>query len=752
MQGQLGLNKKHPVISIETGDNDQNLKVYIGFKFYTIVPNNSKSLRYRLLVAELAAAGFSPTALMKIFGFSRPTIMKYQAIIKNTPDETEMFDRIRGFNAQKTKLLPAVETFIVDRFPGIYLTNRATYNQQLRHEIYQKFKIVLSPEALRAVIAPLRKELAEKLEISSPLPTTATAEMVNTLTEEILLEESLVPAEIQVETIREEPPEQPVVAEKAIPKVYPQLYAGVLVLNVWLAEFSAGLGKLSPTFLQWMYQIFLTAVNFEQARYLSRPQLGDLIGETAISVSKSRATLTNLARNQFGATVTMLFQANLDCIQKYWANRPHYFYIDGHFDPYYGQIKILKGWCCRLNRTMKGTNHYAIHDLNGYPVVKELKDCFGDFRDFLKDALAQIKPIVAGRPVGIVFDRGGFSHALLGEFQTQGHYFITWEKHFDREREPALKFDSAVVIEREINEVGHFKSLEFNCAETTFQTSEKSSCRKIVFRTPKKDRDGANADFCASILTNDPALNHQQIIEFMTNRWRCQENDFKYEKKHFGLDQITSYNATPPVSIQQVIDQQQASLEALIQARTDLQAQKETLYTQLGVKRLTKNYIQTIETERREQPQSYESMVALRRLQPELKALTSQIEHQRKKLKRLLKIETKGYVRLDYRSKQILDNLRFSCRNIFYRAVNEFKSFYPNLRDYHEVFRRLIQASGQIEFSKEQVLVALYCPFFSGRVLAAVTNFVENLNQLHPVMLDGSNRKIIFSVKSKVAN
>jgi len=58
MQGQLGLNKKHPVISIETGDNDQNLKVYIGFKFYTIVPNNSKSLRYRLLVAELAAAGF----------------------------------------------------------------------------------------------------------------------------------------------------------------------------------------------------------------------------------------------------------------------------------------------------------------------------------------------------------------------------------------------------------------------------------------------------------------------------------------------------------------------------------------------------------------------------------------------------------------------------------------------------------------------------------------------------------------------
>ena len=145
-------------------------------------------------------------------------------------------------------------------------------------------------------------------------------------------------------------------------------------------------------------------------------------------------------------------------------------------------------------------------------------------------------------------------------------------------------------------------------------------------------------------------------------------------------------------------------------------------------------------------------MLTARALIPELTELTIQIDRQKNKLKRLKKIEQKGYVRLDYRSKQIFDHIRFSSRNIFYMAVNEFKSYYPNLRDYHEVFRKLIHASGHIEFSKEQVIVYLYCPFFSGRVLRAVNEFVKYVNQNQPTMLDGTNRKITFFVNSKIAN
>jgi len=756
MQGQLGLDKKNPVITIESTGDDNHLIVYIGFKYYTCIPNSSKSVRYRLLVAELAMAEFSIVSLMKIFGFSRPTIMKYREIVANTIDETEMFDKLRGYNSKKTKLLPEVEDYIIKRFPKIYTNNRATYNQQLREEIYKKYNITLSPEALRAVIAPLRKALDDgKLENSTQPQSVGDDEIVDSqiddITDEILLEEAIIPNTIPVETTFEDGSDQHI-AENGPTKVYPNLYAGLLVLNFWIADFIVGVENLSKTYLQWIYQILFAAVNFEQARYLSRELLGELMGETAISVSKSRSILKNLAENRFCHTFKSLFQSNLECIQKYWENTPHYFYIDGHFDPYYGQTEILKGWCCLLNRTMKGTNHYVIHDMNGCPVVKDLKDCFGDFRDYLKEAIGKINRIVSARPFGIVFDRGGFSQDLFAEFHSQGKYFITWEKNFDINNEPKLNFDSEVVIEREINEVGNFKLIYFRCAETTFQARKGFSCRKIILCTQQEGTNGEKSDFYASILTNDPAIDHQLLVELMTNRWQCQENDFKYEKKHFGLDQITSYSITPRMSIQELIDKQKGNLKVLIQQQTEDQAKKNALYAQLGVKRLTQKRVQTIEKQAAENPKMYESMVALRTLQPELQALTLQIDQLKKKLKRLKKIEKNGYVRLDYRKKQILDQIRFSSRNIFYLAVNEFKSYYPNLRDYHEVFRKLTHASGHIEFSKEHVIVDLYCPFFTDRVLRAVTEFVKNLNQKQPTMLDGTNRKITFFVNSKVAN
>jgi hypothetical protein len=83
------------------------------------------------------------------------------------------------------------------------------------------------------------------------------------------------------------------------------------------------------------------------------------------------------------------------------------------------------------------------------------------------------------------------------------------------------------------------------------------------------------------------------------------------------------------------------------------------------VKRLTQKHHATIETEAATNPERYAALVALRVLQPELKALNLQIDHLKKKLKRLKKIDKNGYVRLDYRNKQLFDQFRFSYRNIF---------------------------------------------------------------------------------------
>ena len=775
MQGQFGLDKKNPIITIQITEDGKNLLVYIGFVFYAFVANDKKSVQYRLLVGQLALAGFSIASLMRVFGFSRPTIMHYRDVVETTSDETELFAILRGYHFEKTKLSPNVEVYIKARFATVYRDNRASYNSQLRDEVLQKFGIKLSAEALRQVIAPLRQQFDGKqqteaeisCELDQPQPESASVPILPADSEVAQLGfDDLLCGAVNISddnafdgnALDEIPSPQFTAScsQLATASNVPEdsnngelhLHAGLLVLNLWLVDFAAGFKNWLAPFLQWLYQIFAGAVNLEKTRYLCYNELTRFIGQPAARVSQSRLILKELAHKFFGKCLQMLFEVNLEFIVKYLKNKCCYFYIDGHFDPYYGITEILKGWCCILNRAMKGTNHYTIHDTQGYLIAKELKDCFEDFRAYLKQAIPKIKSFLPGVPFGIVFDRGGFAEDMFVHFDAEGVYFFSWEKYFDIKKESGLKFDSTVTIKREINKVGHFKRIVFNCAETSYRLGETFSCRKLVIYTEKVEKNGQKSDFYAGILTNDPHASHQMIVELMTGRWGCQENDYKYQKKHFGLDQITSYDVTPVQSIKPLIDQKKGLFEALKQEHADGQAKIDQLYGQLGVKRLTKKRAQFIEKEADNNPQRFEAMLQLRAFQPKVQQLQAQLGQQENKIKRLQKIENKGYVKLDYRKKQIFDHVRFAARNVFYNAIAEFRQHYCNLRDLHVVFWKLVRSPGYIQYEKEQINVTLYCPIFKGSVLAAVETFLEKLNENKPVLLDGSNRKIVFYIKS----
>jgi hypothetical protein len=263
------------------------------------------------------------------------------------------------------------------------------------------------------------------------------------------------------------------------------LHAGLLVLNFWMAGFATVFQSWGSCFVQWLYQIFSGAVNLEQSRYLPRHEVSDFIGEAAVSVSKSRSLLRELAHDSFRECLQLFLQTNLDFVMQHLRDRINYFYIDGHFDPYYGKTEILKGWTCLFNRAMKGSNHYVIHDSCGYPLFKEVTDCYADFREYIKKATGKLKEIMPGICFGLVFDRGGFSREILRFFVEAGVYFFTWQKYFDIDKEPELDFKSKVVIEREINEVGKTRQISFECAETTYRfgDTEEAQCRKLVIPT-----------------------------------------------------------------------------------------------------------------------------------------------------------------------------------------------------------------------------------------------------------------------------
>ena len=393
MQGQLGVDLKNPIIHIETSDDEKRLYVYIGFLYFTSIPKDKKSVQYRLLVGQLALTGFSITSLMSVFGFSRPTVMRYRDIVETSANEKELFDRLRGYHCKKTKLTPEVEAYIKARFETVYKVNRKSYNSQLRQEVLKNFGVELSTEAHRQVIAHLRHELDSKQKVEQEVsyedsepqtqPNLPFVSEPDIETEEPLFDKpfsleidhgvsessplieiepisSCKNAESSLEVIPAKGGSASVQKDEDKGKLF--MHAGLLVLNLWLADFAAGYNNWRDIFLQWLYQIFAGAVNHEQSRYLARHELGSFIGQAAASVSKSRLVLKNLAHKYLGQCLQLLFEVNLKCTRKHLQDKPCYFYVDGHFDPYYGIIEILKGWCCILNRAMKGTNHYTIND------------------------------------------------------------------------------------------------------------------------------------------------------------------------------------------------------------------------------------------------------------------------------------------------------------------------------------------------------------------------------------------------------
>src|SRR5206468_599819 len=64
-----------------------------------------------------------------------------------------------------------------------------------------------------------------------------------------------------------------------------------------------------------------------------------------------------------------------------------------------------------------------------------------------------------------------------------------------------------------------------------------------------------------AILTDDLKRAAVEIIRLMFQRW-LQENDFKYQIKHFGLNQIVSYQVVPYQQLTKQLTDRQVQSEA----------------------------------------------------------------------------------------------------------------------------------------------------------------------------------------------
>jgi hypothetical protein len=266
----------------------------------------------------------------------------------------------------------------------------------------------------------------------------------------------------------------------------------------------------------------------------------------------------------------------------------------------------------------------------------------------------------------------------------------------------------------------------------------------------------------------------------MFQRW-LQENDFKYQIKHFGLNQIVSYQVAPYEQwVKQLTDRQGESeaYRVLADQRRGLKreqgqglveqersarqaaARQKRLEQLAGVGMTGEAPEFTVERE----PERQKLLAAQTRHQitsPSPKApivarnekwaaLEVPIAKTQKEVSRLTLLVAQNKVRWDSRNKRLRDVLKVIARNAFYKALAPFQQADDNYRDAHDPFRPLTRCGGGLQPDTSQVTAhRLPRVNYPKKLRKIVERYGEPVNQSEPKMPDGAERRLIFRLAKR---
>ena len=230
----------------------------------------------------------------------------------------------------------------------------------------------------------------------------------------------------------------------------------------------------------------------------------------------------------------------------------------------------------------------------------------------------------------------------------------------------------------------------------------------------------------------------------MFNRW-LQEGDFAYLNRHFGINELTgrlfeSYEQIADELQDRNIDsrayklarakkknvsakigqllvhlqgEERVSLDGLNAQRQKLTQQLEKISQELECLKTGEatpkkvsgigQKIERIKARILAYKQNQKKEHKLQEKEEKIKILTSDLEEIKQQLASISKTESRilvciqeGRVRPDMRKKALVDVIRITCRNIFWRAFDIFRPLYNNRWDDHVILRAITRSSGDI--------------------------------------------------------
>ena len=698
-----------------------------------------------ILVGMTGAAGVKRQAVAEAFGVNRCLVPRYARAIREEGSDGIVRDR-RG---RPGKITPQIEAYVRGEFRKLYRKSRRNFTPKLIGKVKAEYGVELCRDLIRRIIRPVRAEMDGG---PSPVPDRGKGRKPS------------VPSSCLPVKVVESGGNGQALMRRLEAGFYSR-YAGGLLLNVFVAKltegvFEGGRSGYKSLCLMVMEMVQFDAVNLERVKRLHRGEFGLLVGRSeSPTLMTLRRQLSEAARSTDAEGVVLELAANYI---KHLSAESSTFYVDDHFDPYWGKGEVLQGFSHVYDRPMEGMEHCFVHDAAGNPLFFGLRDEYHSFNEVLPYVGARLKRLVGPRQgLLMVFDRGGYDRKVFRKLGAMGISYAVWVKG-DRSRYKELG------LEYEVEEFGFRRNVpgkprrvHIGMAELECEAGEKGEpVRKIVMMRRATRRLAKKQPYLYSaFVTNDEQRTKRELAEAMIYRWR-QECDFKMQTEEFGLNQITTYamkgyREGAHKEIREFSAQEAANKEAANPALKPLRRRKRQIKAQIAKidEQLGRRAFSGEELDLRTV-----SEVALKRgmakllrerkkLVSALQEVVGEMEAVPSKVKKLDLLKEQEVMRFDFRKKLLMDTVKVAARNARRMALGTLDRHYSNYRDQVDFLRRLIHAGGDVKLNGDgRVTVALT------RMNTAAENrvaqaFLDEINGLGPKLLGGAPLPVTFRLK-----
>lgn len=558
-------------------------------------------------------------------------------------------------------------------------------------------------------------------------------------------------------------------------------YAAALLLNPFIARLLQGvlgkersLGNGTPVTLEAFILTFLQMNQFDNNNYesvlkLHPDEFGVLAG---LDCSPARSTLYRITPDFLDAAPPLEFASRIaGNYLQYFGVGSRLFFLDGHFQRYFGQEWMAMGYHPQTQRPQKGYYQYVLSGQDGSPLLLLDTDTLLSFTDSIAYFVPKLLPLL---PDGVIplfaFDRGGYEKELLARFagaeatETQFRArYLCWDLQDDTDyRQRDLDWQD-LELELKGNDADHPRLVHFKVAEAPkdvhrgiwANNSPARHHRRLIVRRDYAGPDGVRT-LCSPFGTNDWESPAVDLVVALTWRWRL-ENGFKMGDQDYGFDNLSTYakdTITPAIlqDLPQEFHETIRSRKVPNRAVQQIDKQRRQLQNELG--RITER-LQRVENGEKVRPDRSKlrlpnDLQALSKLRDERLDQLANLEVERqiwpKQVSRFDRLCEEELRRIDFKKKWKLDILRACAHNVRRLALDTWMSIYPDWRDYTERFRDLLNVGGWLRL-EGNVLVVELNTMGQPRFQRAAEAFVGRIHRLQPKAFGPGAYRLRFTFK-----